>query len=286
MTERHQQEPDVPPRISPGGAADEPGEMELTSKVDEDLCDAVVRGEIRQVPAELLSVAEALVALRARVDREPLPPMSGALRAQISAPNVVALRAARSMRRAVAAAAAAAAAVVVVGVGAAQNRLPSQLQDVVSSTAELVGIDVPHSDERGSSGSDVGLEHGHDDIAPNRPLAGVPGIDGPTPGGATPATPGGPDGPATPATPPDQAATSEKVEKVEKVEAPAAEPVDPVAPAGPPGQDQGTPPSAPQGGPAEGSTSTTPPSRPNGAGDRAGGVDGATAAADAPGQGK
>lgn len=280
MTERGQQEPDVPPRISGGGSGDGPDEMGMASKVDHDLDDAVIRGETSGLPDEMVPVAEALSTLRSRALAEPVPPMSAALRAQLDAPNVVALRAARSMRRAVAVAAAAA---VVVGVGAAQNRLPSQLQDVVSSTAELVGIEVPRSGERGSARSDEGLEHGRDDTAPNPSAAGEPGLDGPTPGGATPAVPGGPDGPATPATPPEQA---ERPDKPETPDPPASEPADPEPPDGPPGQDEGTPPSNPQGaGTGDGAT-TTPPSHPNGAGNNAGGVSATTPATGAPGQDK
>ena len=100
--------------------------------------------------------------------------------------------------------AAATAATVLLGVGAAQNRLPAGVQDVVSSTAELVGIHLPHADERGA-------EHRQDgDVvdADQRGGDGQPGYDGVTPGGADPADPGvaGDKEPATPATPPDQGA--------------------------------------------------------------------------------
>lgn len=200
-----------PPRISPGAAGDEPVEMELTTQVGEDLVAAVRRGEADRVGGDMAAVAEVLAALRRRAAAEPVPAMRPALRAQLEAPKVVALRAsARSARRAVAAAAAVVLAVV--GVGAAQNRLPSQLQDVVASTAELVGIDVPESSERDRSGPD---EVGGDSTAPDRPdrperpdrpdradRPDRPGGEGPTPGGAAPAVPGSPDGPAIPATPP------------------------------------------------------------------------------------
>ncbi|MFP5256433.1 MAG: hypothetical protein ACLGI8_11365 [Acidimicrobiia bacterium] len=253
--------------------------------MDHDLDDAVIRGEGSGLPAELVPVARVLAALRSHASVEPAPPMSAALRAQLEAPNVVALRAARSLRRAAAVAAAAAVVVVVVGVGAAQNRLPSQLQDVVASTAELVGIDVPRSDERGSARSGEGHERGRDDTAPHGPAGGGPDPDGSTPGGAIPAVPGGPDGSATTATPPDK---EEKAEKAEKAEKPATAeepttpaPAEPVVPDGAPGQDEGTPPANPRSSSAQ--ASSPPPSHPNG-GESGGGQSGTTKASAAPGQ--
>jgi hypothetical protein len=111
-----------------------------------------------------------------------------------------------------AAVAAAVAALALVGVGAAQNRLPSGVQDVVSSTADLVGIDVPRSDERHA---DDDSDDGTSDEVPStegtevpgsteQQNQGDPGYEGTTPGGANPADPGTPGDkePATPATPP------------------------------------------------------------------------------------
>jgi hypothetical protein len=112
----------------------------------------------------------------------------------------------------VAAAAVLVAGLTAVSVGAAQNRLPADLQDAVASTADLVGLHVPSSDDRpadaGDARSEVGADHARDDEAPVGAAAGSdgdPGYVGTTPGGALPADPGevGDDAPATPAVPPD-----------------------------------------------------------------------------------
>jgi hypothetical protein len=183
--------------------------------------DAVLRGDVAGVPADLAPLAAFIAALRGRVALEPAPPMAGPLRAQLAAPNVVALRAARSARRALVFAAAVLAAVALIGIGAAQNRLPDELQDVVASTAEVLGVDVPHSSEREDDRSDAGLEHIGDDTVPAVPAAvpvrdREPGHEGLAPGGALDADPGGAGEQATSATPPvPEVEGSEKADEVE-----------------------------------------------------------------------
>ena len=175
--------------------------------------DALLAGE-PSVDPELAPISDLARALRSRVAREPLPPLGQALRDQLAAGP--ARGTPRGTRRSLLAAAAA---VVVAGlaavtVGAAQNRVPADLQDAVASTAELVGIDVPTSEERpaaatpGDERRDAGATHGQDDGAPGDPPTqdgDVSSEDATTPGGATPADPGVPKDaePATPAVPPD-----------------------------------------------------------------------------------
>jgi len=281
MTDRRREEMGPRSSISREDSADGPGEMRMVSDLDRAQDDAMLSGDAARVPDDMVAVVRIVAALRARAAAEPVPPMSPALRAQLEAPNVVALRAARSVRRAVVFAAAVLAVVALVGVGAARNQLPGGLQDVVASTAEKLGIDVPRSSERGDVRSDEGFEHGRDDTAPDAPgLVGALGHDGTPPGGATPAIPGGPDGPATPATPPDHAAPREK----EAPQTPA--PATPETPESPPGQGGSTPPSNPRGSSGSDGESSPPPSHPNGGSSNAGGSSGATPAADAPGQRK
>ncbi len=187
----------------PGQQDDSYKWMALLTTLDDDQLEALLQGA---TPVEELApVAEVVQRLRRSVDAEPVPPMSDVLLAQLSAAPVVPLATRRATKASLvkAAAAAVAAVLAVGGAGAAQNRLPSGLQDVVSSTADLVGIDVPSSAERGS--------HADDDDDGGQPVdtagtgnGGEPGYEGTTPGGATPADPGTPGDkePATPATPP------------------------------------------------------------------------------------
>jgi hypothetical protein len=198
-----------PPAHTHRGMSDDgPEWMTMIEMLDEREVDALLGGT---APAEELApVAAVVTLLRERAAAEPAPPMSATLRAQLYAPPVVSLHAHRAARFALvrAAVAASVAALALVGVGAAQNRLPSGVQDVVSSTAELVGIDVPRSDERHLT--DDGSDDGTSDEVPSTEapgsteLQGDPGHEGTTPGGATPADPGTPGDkePATPATPP------------------------------------------------------------------------------------
>jgi hypothetical protein len=171
--------------------------MDTFTDLDEDRADALLGGPSSMPPVGLAGLVEVVEALRMRRAAEPVPPMAPALRAQVAARAGVPLNARRSARRALVLAAAAAA-VVAFGVGAAQNRLPAGIQDVVSSTVEHVGVHVHTSDERGQGHehrSDVADTHAQDGVAP------TPGHEGTTPGGATPAVPNGPGEPATPAVP-------------------------------------------------------------------------------------
>ncbi len=124
----------------------------MFSTLDEDVVDALLAGDPTS-DTDLAPISELAAALRRSRAAEPAPTMSPALRAQLSPRPVsvplVARRAGRgALTRAGAVAAAASVVVVGLGVGASQNRLPTALQDVVSSTAELVGIDVPTTQER------------------------------------------------------------------------------------------------------------------------------------------
>lgn len=154
------------------------------------------------------AVVEVLRRLRASAAAEPVPPMSAALRALLDEQTVVP-RPVRTIARGAlvrAAIAATVAAVALLGAGAAQGRLPSGIQDVVSSTAELVGIDVPRSEDRGTSGSgteDRGADApGAEERDPAGPAASNPGNDGSAPGDPDRADPGTP-GDHQPATPPE-----------------------------------------------------------------------------------
>jgi hypothetical protein len=184
--------------------------MALFDALDDRQVDALLSGAAPDDP-DLAPVADVAQALRRTTAGERVPPMSPALRAQLASPPVASIENHRAIRAALlkAVAAAAAAAVALVGVGAAQNRLPTEIQDVVSSTADLVGIDVPRSEERhgpdGSSSDGAGANG--DAVPPNGEEGeadGTPGHDGLTPSGTDPADPGTPGDQerATPATPP------------------------------------------------------------------------------------
>jgi hypothetical protein len=181
---------------------DDPEWMAMFSTLDDHEVDGLLAG-LPPDDADLAPLAEVAAMLRRSAAEERVPTMSATLRAQLAGPPVVALAARRASRSALikaGAAAAAAVAVVTLGVGATQNRLPAGLQDVLSSTANLVGIHVPTADERPSH------SNGGSEPSDHAPEADDPGHEGTTPGGATPADPGTPGDkePATPATPPEQ----------------------------------------------------------------------------------
>jgi hypothetical protein len=115
----------------------------------------------------------------------------------------------RRQRRRVGGLGVVAAAVVVfgaTGVAAATNSLPAGVQDAVSSVADVVGVEVPRSEERGHAGEDPQPDKGNDVKGhnPQGPKAGKadketgPGID-PNPdrgndaGGHTNSSGGNPD---------------------------------------------------------------------------------------------
>lgn len=180
--------------------------MDTIADLDDEGTDALLRGEASS--PGLTPLAHVVRRLRESVATETLPPMSAQLRAQIDAPLVVALHARRLAGRTLvrAALAAAAAVVALVGAGATQNRLPGGLQDVVSSAAEIVGLDVPRSVERHADDDHDPVEvEGEVDSTDAPGHDGEPGYEGTTPGGATPADPGTPGDhePAVPATPPE-----------------------------------------------------------------------------------
>lgn len=180
--------------------------MTMFHVLDDDEVEALLDGRGLADDTPLSGLALVADRLRASARREPVPPMSAALRAQIEQRDVVALRPARAAQRSIRrglAVAAAAAVLALIGAGADQNRLPAGAQDVVSSVAEAVGVDVPRADERHADDS-TDAEDG-DRGAGNGSDAGTTG--GATPDTATPADPGTPGdkSPATPAVPPEQA---------------------------------------------------------------------------------
>ncbi len=187
---------------TPDGQSDDRDKwMTLLTAMDDEQMDALLSGT---APIDALApIADVVQRLRRSVRREPVPPMGEALRAQLAAAPVVPLAVRRARGSLVkAAAAAVAAAFALVGAGAAQNRLPSGMQDVVSSTAHLVGLDVPTSHEDDDDDDD---DDGETPVETTGGNGGEPGYEGTTPGGATPADPGTPGDqePATPATPPE-----------------------------------------------------------------------------------
>jgi hypothetical protein len=195
------------PASTPDPANDDDSEwMTMFSTLDDREIEGLLSGQPTANP-ELAPLVELVATLRRSVG-EVVPTMSASLRAQLRATPVVPITAGQAGRSALykaGAVAAAAAVIASLGVGASQNRLPSGLQDVLSSTANILGIDVPAASERGDHGSQdddagkSGSSQGNDD--------GVPGGGNDnTSGGATPADPGTPgdNAPATPATPPEQ----------------------------------------------------------------------------------
>jgi hypothetical protein len=185
--------------------------MDALRALDDDVLDDLLAGR-PAADQELVPLGDVVRALRRRSEVEPVPRMDAALRAQLTTPiaDVRAGLVGRSLLRA--AAAVAIAGLATLTVGASQNRLPADIQDAVASTADLVGLDVPTSEERGRSaeapaGGDEtpGTTGTMGSASPTSD--GQPGYDGVTPGGADPADPGTPgDGePAEPASPPDVA---------------------------------------------------------------------------------
>jgi hypothetical protein len=201
-----------PAHIPTDGVDDDDRWMARIQQLEDHEVDALLAGDAPSDRA-LAPISDVARALRTRVTWEPVPALGQPLRDQLAAGLPPAGR--RAARRAllVAAAAVLVASVAAISVGAAQNRLPADLQDAVASTADLVGVHVPTSDERsddaGEARSDIGADHGRDDEAPVAAAAGAdgdPGYEGVTPGGATPADPGtvGDSEPAIPAVPPDE----------------------------------------------------------------------------------
>ena len=98
----------------------------MFSLLDAQAVDALLAGT-SPVDPDLESVAEVVKALRRLADREPVPAMSDALRAQLASTPMVPIgihRTLRSARLKAVAAAAVAAAVVPVGVAAAETEVP------------------------------------------------------------------------------------------------------------------------------------------------------------------
>lgn len=172
--------------------------------------DAVLDGVTPPDRPDLARLAEVASVLRRSVAAEPVPRMSDELQALLNGTEdvVIDLRE-RSRRKAITGGALAVALFLgATGVAAANDALPSVVQNVVADMGNVVGLDLP--DDRGHAGEDPQPEHGND----------VKGHDpqGPKEGksGATPADPGERGGGATPATPPvstnrpDDAGTSQQ----------------------------------------------------------------------------
>lgn len=181
----------------------------MLDALDDEQMDALLEGSNAVQGFE--PVADVMRRLRASAAAEPVPPMSAALRALLDEPPARVRHLSAAARGALvrAAVAATVAAVALLGAGAAQNRLPTEFQDIVSSAAELVGIDVPRSQERDSTHSGGNHRDADGSTVDPRGAAGPdgssggdgPGHDGSTPGAETGADPGlpGDHEPATPA---------------------------------------------------------------------------------------
>jgi hypothetical protein len=130
--------------------------------------EAVLRGRIPADRDDLAAVAALVERLHQLAASEPAPPMRAELRALVAGQAGAEDRFAfldRRQRRRVGALGVAAAAVVVfgaTGVAAATNSLPSSLQDTVSNVADVVGVDVPRSEDRGHAGEDPQPDKGND----------------------------------------------------------------------------------------------------------------------------
>lgn len=217
----------------------------MLDALDEQQMDALLGGSA--LVEDLAPLAEVVQRLRQSADSEPVPPMSATLRALLDEkpPVGVARYVPGSSRHAALKAVAAAVAVALLAAGAAENRLPAGIQDVVSSSADLVGISVPRSEHRHAEG--LGTKR-RDDSAPDH--------QGATPDGAETSTPGTP-GDGDPSTQPapnegggtTKRPTSEKVRSTEK--------------ANPTGQANGT---GVAGSHGNGSTRSSPKGQANGTG--------------------
>jgi hypothetical protein len=263
--------------------------MTMFSTLDDDEVEALLDGRALTDDTTLGDLSSVAHRLRTSAQREPVPPMSAALRAQVEQRSVVANRPAwaahRSLRRGLAAAAAAAAILALVGVGAEQNRLPADVQDIVSSVADALGVEVPRADERPSQSDEEGPSSdgtsGSDDTGGDHGRQG-----GTTPGGATPADPGtsGDKEPATPATPPEQGNA-----RAGAVVTPGSGAVDPIVPtrSGGASDEAGTETPEPVANPYAGGSETPTTNRTSNAGGGGGArTSTETPAATAPGHGK
>ncbi len=177
------------PTRTPQDAFDDDDQwMDPFSSFDDAAVEALLSGSGASGP-----VASVIDRLRRAAADEPVPEMGPALRAQVQGRTAGAVTSRAIGRRVLLRVAAVAAVTGLLSVGAAQNRLPTSVQDVVSSTVELVGVHVPRTQERHPPQPEPAED---DDGASEGPSV--------TPGGATPAEPGTPGDrePATPATPP------------------------------------------------------------------------------------
>jgi hypothetical protein len=120
--------------------------------LDEVEVDALLQGD--ELPGRDLALVTGVVrSLRAAARREPVPPLGPTLRAQLYGGRVMPLPARRAALRSLWVAVASVLLAMLLAVGAVQaadNRLPTSLQDPVSATAGLVGLDVPRSEDRHS----------------------------------------------------------------------------------------------------------------------------------------
>lgn len=149
--------------------------------LDDQQMDALLGGSV--LVEELAPVAEVMRRLRQSAIDEPLPPMGATLRALLDEPPARRARHAPGpSRHAVVKAAAVAAAVAVLAAGAAENRLPAGIQDVVSSSANLVGISVPRAEDRHAGG--LGTERLDVGVDDPRGDERAPDHEGASPGGA------------------------------------------------------------------------------------------------------
>lgn len=194
--------------------------MATLDELTDDELDALLHGAQPAGAESLAPLVHVVASLRERTLAQAAPPMAPALRARLVAPSAAIQALPLSGRwaggRVIRSAAAVLLVAGLVGAGAARNALPDEVQNAVSSAAELVGIEVPRADE----GSDAPGDHadrsdGTDvtngsDRSEGTDRSAATTTDrardeaGATPGGAMPADPGTPgDGErATPAVPP------------------------------------------------------------------------------------
>lgn len=206
----------LPGRIPWGSHDDDDELMALFRSLPDAEVDDLLAGRGSESPVAV-ALVDIVAALRADAPRHGAPPMSDALRRQITSVRP-AVAPARRRRLAVAGALGLLFGTSAIGVAGAQNALPAALQDAASSAAGFVGIDLPRASERDDAPAGGEIDGNESDSPGGAGTTTDTGREGgsnadpkgpkeTTPGGATPADPATPGdkGPATPADPADPA---------------------------------------------------------------------------------
>ena len=212
--------PPTPPRI-PDGAADDHDQWmaPVTSLSDHDI-DELIAGRTPEGMPDLSPVAQVSAALREWTALENAPAMGSSLRQALAdAPASSTRNHMGRIRRRLSGMAAVGVGALALGAATAANALPAPVQAAVSEAGQVVGIDLPHPDDRANDhAEEIGPEAVIDasgqpssSDAPRTPDEGRR-TDGSTPpattsAGTEPADPGSPGDqqPATPADPVDPA---------------------------------------------------------------------------------